>query len=108
MRLNNQGDPVLNLSSPPGITPGGQRRSIEAVADLNRLHAEQKRDPEITSRIAGYALAFRMQARAPQLFDLAATSPRTLADYGVLRRPPDPQPGAFCESQREAAATFAR
>jgi len=31
VRLNNQGDPVLNLSSPPGVTPAVQRTSLDAL-----------------------------------------------------------------------------
>jgi hypothetical protein len=108
VRLNNQGDPVLNLSSPPGITPGVQRTSIDAIAALNRLRADVKHDPEIAGRIAAYELAFRMQASAPQLFDARGESAHTLSEYGAARSVPAGLPLAFRESQREAAETFAR
>jgi hypothetical protein len=108
VRLNNQGDPVLNLSSPPGITPVAQRATIDALGQLNRLHAGSKHDAEITSRIAAYELAFRMQTAAPELFDPDAESPRTREAYGVSRNGPTALPTSFRENQREAAATFAR
>jgi hypothetical protein len=108
VRFNNQGDPVLNLSSPPGITPAVQRSSLDALEQWNRLHAEQARDPEITSRIAAYELAFRMQAAAPELFDPHGESERTLNTYGVVRNGETSLPPSFRENQREAAMTFAR
>jgi hypothetical protein len=109
VRLNNQGDPVLNLSSPPGVPPEVQRTTIDAVEELNRLQAGLKRDPEITGRIAAYELAFRMQTAAPELFDIRSETQRTLSAYGVDRKPPAiSMSSPFRESQREAAETFAK
>jgi hypothetical protein len=108
VRFNNQGDPVLDLSSPPGVTPAVQRTSLDALAELNRLQAEPKHDPEITSRIAAYELAFRMQAAAPELLAIGSESERTQSEYGLLRSEPKPVSAFFRESQREAAATFAK
>lgn len=89
--FRNQGDPVLNLSNPPGMTTEMQRRSLNAVRDLNQRHFEQVGDPEIASRIAAYELAFRMQSAAPELMDLSTEKPETLEMYGVNR--PDPDDG---------------
>ena len=108
VRLNNQGDPVLNLSSPVGITPHVQRRSLDVLQRLNGWHAEVKQDPEISSRIAAYELAFRMQAAAPELFDVSSESEQTLSSYGVGRELPPDMMASLRESQREAATTFAR
>jgi uncharacterized protein (DUF1501 family) len=108
VQFSNQGDPVLNLSSPPGIAPVAQRASLDALGRLNRLHAEQQRDPEITSRVAAYELAFRMQSAAPDLFDLASESQGAFSDYGVSRSGEAALPMSFRENQRETAATFGR
>jgi hypothetical protein len=108
VRFSNQGDPVLNLSSPPGITREMQRTSLDALERLNRLHADEKHDPEITGRIAAYELAFRMQASAPKLFDTSSETQRTLAEYGVYRSELAAAASSFRETQREAATTFAR
>lgn len=86
--FRNQGDPVLNLSNPPGMSDEMQRRSLDAARDLNQRHLEQVGDPEIASRIAAYELAFRMQSAAPELMDLKSEKPETLAMYGVERDDP--------------------
>ena len=83
--FRSQGDPVLNLSNPPGIDRSTQEAGLRAVRDLNALRAEQVADPEIASRIAAYELAFRMQSAAPELMDLASESAATRAAYGVDR-----------------------
>jgi hypothetical protein len=108
VRFSNQGDPVLNLSSPPGITATAQRTSLDALERLNQLHANEKRDPEITGRIAAYELAFRMQAAAPQLFDTRSESQRTQDAYGVARKSAPAMAQPFRENERDAAATFAQ
>jgi hypothetical protein len=86
--FRNQGDPVLNLSNPPGVTPEMQHYGLDALNDLNRLRHQEVRDPEITSRIAAYELAFRMQSATPELVDLAGESAETLAAYGLNREDP--------------------
>jgi hypothetical protein len=87
--FRNQGDPVINLSNPPGVTAEMQRRSLDAVRDLNQLRYQQVGDPEIASRIAAYELAFRMQTAAPELMDFSNEKPETLAAYGIDRDDPD-------------------
>ncbi|HMJ64981.1 MAG TPA: DUF1501 domain-containing protein [Candidatus Binatia bacterium] len=86
--FRNQGDPVLNLSNPPGITAEMQHYGLDTINDLNRLHHEHVRDPEIASRIASYELAFRMQTAAPELIDLSKESKETLDAYGIDREDP--------------------
>jgi hypothetical protein len=84
VHFRSQGDPVLNLSNPPGIDPQVQRRSLEAIQQLNQWNYGIQRDAEITSRIAAYELAFGMQASAPELIDLSSETQQSLRDYGVL------------------------
>jgi len=86
--FRNQGDPVLNLGNPPGITEAMQQNGLTALNDLNRMRHDQVRDPEIASRIAAYELAFRMQRSAPELIDLSGESATTLKAYGVDRGDP--------------------
>jgi hypothetical protein len=83
--FRSQGDPVLNLSNPEGLTATQQRRSLDALRDLNQERLEQLGDPEIASRIAAYELAFRMQSAAPELMDITAETRTTLEMYGVGR-----------------------
>jgi hypothetical protein len=83
------GEPVLNLSNPPGISREMQREGLETLSELNRLRLHQMRDGEIASRIASYELAFRMQAAAPELTDLSQETEPTLESYGLNRPEPD-------------------
>ena len=87
--FRNQGDPVLNLGNPPGLTGQMQERSISAISRLNALRHQEIRDPEINSRIAAYELAFRMQSAAPELIDLSGETRRTLDEYGLDREEPE-------------------
>jgi hypothetical protein len=83
--FNNQGEPVLNLANPAGITREMQRAQIETVQEINRQRYEMMLDPEINSRIAAYELAFRMQSAAPELIDLGSERPSTRDAYGTER-----------------------
>ncbi|MEZ6139813.1 MAG: DUF1501 domain-containing protein [Zavarzinella sp.] len=87
--FRNQGDPVLNLANPPGLTGDLQKLSIDALNDLNQMRFQQQADPEIQSRIAAYELAFRMQQSAPELLDLSNESKKTIDAYGLDRKEPD-------------------
>jgi hypothetical protein len=86
--FRNKGEPVLNLDNPPGVTDFQQRRTIDAISQLNLERYKQFGDEEINSRIAAYELAFRMQSAAPELIDFASESKATLDAYGVDREDP--------------------
>jgi hypothetical protein len=83
--FRNQGEPVQDLTNPPGITPAMRHYGLDALRDLNRLRQKAVGDPEIASRIAAYELAARMQLAAPELVDLAGESQATRDAYGVDR-----------------------
>jgi hypothetical protein len=76
-------EPILNLASPKGVTPAGQRRAVETIGALNRARLETTGDAEIATRIAAYEMAFRMQTSAPELIDLSGESNATLRLYGA-------------------------
>jgi uncharacterized protein (DUF1501 family) len=82
VRLRNQGDPILNVSSPPGVDAKLQRDSLDLIGALNRTRLEKEGDPEIATRIASYEMAFRLQTSAPELMDLKSESEATLKMYG--------------------------
>ncbi|MFT4687874.1 MAG: hypothetical protein ACI9OD_000064 [Limisphaerales bacterium] len=87
--FRNSGDPVLNLSNPPGFTKEMQHLGLDAIGDLNKLRFKHVADPEISSRIAAYELAGRMQASAPELMDLSGESETTKEAYGLNRTTPN-------------------
>ncbi|HUE70884.1 MAG TPA: DUF1501 domain-containing protein [Pirellulaceae bacterium] len=76
--------PILHLQPPPEISAAQQRRTLDLVQQLNREHlAARGGDDELSARIAAYELAFRMQAAAPDLVDLASESEETRRLYGL-------------------------
>lgn len=81
--LRSSGDPILNLASPGGISSETQRRSINAINELNRLRLQETGDDEIAARIASYETAFRMQSAAPELLDFKSETADTLSAYGI-------------------------
>jgi len=93
VRFRNQGDPILNVSSPKGVDPKLQRDSLDLIESLNRQHLGVAGDPEIETRIASYEMAYRLQSSAPELMDLKKESPATLAMYGC-----DPDKPSFARA----------
>ena len=88
--FRSQGDPVLYLSSPSGVSEEIQRSSLDAIRDLNEQNYLETGDTEIASYIASYELAFRMQSAGPELLDFSKESPDTLEMYGVNKEPTKP------------------
>jgi hypothetical protein len=77
------GDPILNLSSPPGFDTERQGETLSAIRELNQHRLDVTGDPEITTRIAQYEMAFRMQTSGPELIDFSTESKETLELYGA-------------------------
>ncbi|MGH9659499.1 MAG: DUF1501 domain-containing protein, partial [Bryobacteraceae bacterium] len=71
VEFRSQGDPVLFLSNPEGVPAEARRRSLDLLTKLNGIHQEAAADPEISTRIAAYEMAYRMQSSVPDLTDLA-------------------------------------
>jgi uncharacterized protein (DUF1501 family) len=82
VQLRTDGDPVLYLSDPKGVTRAQRRSMLDRVAALNRERFATQGDPEIETRISQYELAYRMQASVPEMMDMGKESPATLAMYG--------------------------
>ncbi len=83
VEFRRQGDPVLFLSNPDGMSGETRRRSLDALKDLNTEHQLDTGDPEIASRIAAYELAYKMQSSVPELADIAS-EPKNIQDlYGA-------------------------
>ena len=89
--FRNSGDPVLYLSNTPGIDAEARRDQLDIIGALNRKLLVGQQDPEISTRIAQYEMAFRMQSSVPDLTDLRGESDATLKAYG----PAATEPGTF-------------
>ncbi|MCH2381853.1 MAG: DUF1501 domain-containing protein [Pedosphaera sp.] len=83
VEFRSQGDPVLFLSNPMGITPGSRRNIVDGINFLNRTALADVGDPEIATRIAQYELAYRMQSSVPELMDIGRESAATVEAYGA-------------------------
>jgi hypothetical protein len=81
--FQSSGDPVHYVGNPPGITANRQRDVVDAVNKLNRIHHEAIEDDEVTTRIAQYEMAFRMQTSVPDLVDISDEPQHILDSYGV-------------------------
>ncbi len=85
------GDPVLHLSNPQGFDDGARRRFVEDLGKLNQISLEEFGDPEITTRIAQYEMAYRMQNSVPELTDFSKEPQHVFEMYGPESR----KPGTF-------------
>ncbi|MBL9176017.1 MAG: DUF1501 domain-containing protein, partial [Verrucomicrobiales bacterium] len=83
VQCRSQGDPVLFLSNPSGITRGLRRRTLDALNEINERTAHEVGDPETQTRIAQYELAFRMQVDASDAFDITREPAAVHQLYGT-------------------------
>src|SRR5215469_3883210 len=71
VKFRSVGDPVLYLSDPHGFARDDRRSFLDSLDKLNQINAEATGDPEVTTRIAQYEMAFRMQSSVPELTDIS-------------------------------------
>jgi hypothetical protein len=81
-------NPVLNLDLPSHVNLQQRQRTLQLVRKLNEATL-QTGDDELEARLKSYELAFRMQTRAPEIFDLRQETKETQALYGVGQKPTD-------------------
>ena len=81
--FRSQGDPILYLSNPKGVDERIQRDTLDSIRTLNEKHLGVIGDPEISTRINSYEMAYRMQTSAPELMDLSNEPKHVLEMYGV-------------------------
>jgi uncharacterized protein (DUF1501 family) len=93
VRFRNQGDPILDVSRPAGVSRQSQRDTLDLVETLDRRRLDVVGDPEIATRIASYEMADRLEASAPELMNLRSESRSTLEMYGA-----DPDKPSFARA----------
>ena len=81
--FRSQGDAILDLKSPKGVSQDQQRELFDFVRRLNEERLAATHDPEIQTRINAYEMAYRMQSSAPELMDFGSESATTLESYGA-------------------------
>ena len=80
--FRSQGDPVLFLSNPAGVSDRVRRVMLDSLQAMNRRVATEFGDPATEARILQYEMAFRMQASVPELVDLNDEPQHVLDMYG--------------------------
>ena len=78
------GTPILDLSPGEGVSAAEQRSSLDLLAKMNEEHLHNNPgDSELEARIGAYELAYRMQAHAPEVVDIAKETAETKTLYGL-------------------------
>lgn len=83
IEFRSQGDPVLFLSNPSGVSRSDRHQVVESINRLNAIQLEELGDPEIETRIRQYELAYRMQSSVPELMDISREPKHIHAMYGT-------------------------
>jgi Protein of unknown function (DUF1501) len=89
-----QGDPILYINNPNGVTPEIRRKTLDGLKALNEINFRTVGDPETHTRIQQYELAFRMQSSVPQLTSITDEPATTYELYGEEAK----NPGTFANS----------
>lgn len=96
------GDPVLYVSNPDGVSRDARRRVLDGINEMNRMKLDAAGDPEITTRISAYEMAYRMQASVPDLMDISDEPAHVLEMYGPEVRKPGSAAAACLLARRLA------
>src|SRR5262245_53127289 len=70
--FRSQGSPILNLRRPKDVAVEDQRAQLDLLATLNSQHLDQHGgEPDLSTRIETFELAYRMQSEATDLVDFS-------------------------------------
>ncbi len=94
VKFRSDGDPVLYLSNPAGVDAKVRRSMLDDIAKLNEQNLREFHDPEISTRIAQYEMAYRMQTSVPELTHVSKEPESTFAMYG----PDSRRPGSYASN----------
>ena len=89
--LNSEGDPIVDLSPPAGVTTRRQEKNLELLNQLNAPYLDvHPRNPNLLARMRNYELAFRMQAAVPDSLDLNSEPQKIREMYGLDNKITEP------------------
>ncbi|WP_169976287.1 DUF1501 domain-containing protein [Tautonia rosea] len=83
VQCRTDGDPVLYLSDPAGMSRSLRRKTLDTLRELNEHQLSQVGDAETLTRIAQYELAYKMQISVPEAMDLTREPLEVLDLYGA-------------------------
>ena len=82
--LKPKGDPIDNLNRPSHMNAEQQERQLALLSKLNRQHmTNQSGELELEARIKSFELAYRMQAAAPETFNIDGEPEHIQKLYGI-------------------------
>lgn len=93
VQMHATGSPVHYVGNPAGVGLSQQRDIVDAISRINSIRNQELQDPEITTRLAGYEMAFRMQASVPELTDMSDEPQHVIDKYGCT-----PGDGSFASN----------
>jgi hypothetical protein len=82
VQCRSQGEPVLYLQNPAGVSRSLRRSEMDVIDRINQQSYAEFGNPETITRISQYEMAFRMQMDATDALDIHKESAATLAAYG--------------------------
>lgn len=101
VQMYSTGSPVHYVGNPDGVSRDQQRDVVDAISKINSIRNQELQDPEIATRLAGYEMAFRMQASVPELTDMSNETEKVIEMYGC--EPGDGSFGSNCLLARRLA-----
>lgn len=75
-------DPVLYLRDPDGMNKYERRKFLDQLSHLNQISYDEFGDPEISTKIQQYEMAYRMQTAVPEIMDLSKEPDDIIKLYG--------------------------
>jgi hypothetical protein len=72
VQCRSEGDPVLYVSNPAGMSSSLRRKTLDAINKINSQTYDDMGDPETLTRISQYEMAFRMQTSVPDVMDISS------------------------------------
>jgi hypothetical protein len=111
-RIGDGSTPFPKAAAVANVAPAddleAQRLQLDLLGKANRDHLERMNgDPRLEARIQSFETGFRMQSKAPEVFDLSKETKETLALYGVGEEPTD-EYGRQCLLARRLAEAGVR
>ncbi|MEX0289450.1 MAG: DUF1501 domain-containing protein, partial [Flavobacteriaceae bacterium] len=83
VQCRSEGDPVLYIEDPQGVSRNLKKHTIDAINKINKEEYLRYADPEILARINQYEMAYRMQIAVPDVMNINNEPENIRQMYGV-------------------------
>ncbi len=75
-------NPVLYLNNPESISKDDRRKMLDKISEINNESYKEFGDPEISTKIQQYEMAYRMQTAVPEITDVTKEPESIVKMYG--------------------------